>query len=199
MSHERHVDSNHLQLQYLLNSLFRGTTKKHKSSPLLAICEGNRVTRGQWYRKSFFAMTSSYAAMYVEQVQNVWKRTGPRINIKTVFPDVVISVITIRWSWDRLIFIMGSLYWQEGSFILGRPSGTFVNILHHGSLVRYVKLRVRMRRECRERFSLSSGFRWSRRRWKTFPVFPAHTQSAILRIWQEAHLQLFTTQEYHGT
>ena len=32
--------------------------------------------------------------------------------------------------------------------------------------------------------SLTSGFLWSRRRGKTFPV---HAQPAILRIWQEAH------------
>ena len=31
--------------------------------------------------------------------------------------------------------------------------------------------------------SLTSGFLWKRRRRKTFPVFPAHAQPAILRIW----------------
>ena len=32
--------------------------------------------------------------------------TGPRLNIKTVFPDMVIPIIKIRQSWDNLIFIM---------------------------------------------------------------------------------------------
>ena len=33
-------------------------------------------------------------------------RTGPRLNIKGVFPGMGISIIKIRRSWDRLIFIM---------------------------------------------------------------------------------------------
>ena len=33
--------------------------------------------------------------------------TGSCLNIKTVFPDMGISVIKIRWSQDHLIFIMG--------------------------------------------------------------------------------------------
>ena len=37
--------------------------------------------------------------------------------------------------------------------------------------------------------SLTSGFLWNRRWGKTFPAFPAHAQPAILRIWQEAHIQ----------
>ena len=70
-----------------------------------------------------------------------------------------------------------------------------------------------MRRECRERFpppprfsdpdmhpgtcvthvpwcmsgSLTSSFLKKSVAGKTFPAFPAHAQSAILRIWQEAH------------
>ena len=35
--------------------------------------------------------------------------------------------------------------------------------------------------------SLTIGFLWSRRWGKTFAVFPAHAQPAILRIWQEVH------------
>ena len=35
------------------------------------------------------------------------KDTGPHVNIKMVFPDMGISIIKIRRSWDRLIFIMG--------------------------------------------------------------------------------------------
>ena len=38
---------------------------------------------------------------------------------------------------------------------------------------------------------LPSSFLWSRRRGKTFPVFPAHAQPAMLRIWQEAHEHLY--------
>ena len=83
------------------------------------------------------------------------------------------------------------------------------NEYEHGPLARYAKLRVRMRRECRERFppspqvsdpdmhhgtcgthvlwcmpgSLTIGFLWNWRQGKTFPAFPAHAQPAILRIW----------------
>ena len=32
---------------------------------------------------------------------------GLRLNIKTVFPGMGVSIINIRRSWDRLIFIMG--------------------------------------------------------------------------------------------
>ena len=36
-----------------------------------------------------------------------------------------ITIINLRRSWDRLIFIIGSLYWQDDIFILRRvPSGT---------------------------------------------------------------------------
>ena len=31
----------------------------------------------------------------------------PRLNIKTVFPGMGISIIKVRWSWDHLIIIMG--------------------------------------------------------------------------------------------
>ena len=35
--------------------------------------------------------------------------TGPRLKIKKVFPSIGISMIKTRLSWDRLIFIMGTL------------------------------------------------------------------------------------------
>ena len=35
--------------------------------------------------------------------------------------------------------------------------------------------------------SLTSGFLWSRRRGETFPTFPAHAWSAVLRIWTKTH------------
>ena len=35
-----------------------------------------------------------------------WK-AWPRLNIKMIFPGVVISIIKIRRSWDHLIFMMG--------------------------------------------------------------------------------------------
>ena len=79
----------------------------------------------------------------------------------------------------------------------------------NGPLARYMKSRVRMRRECPGTFSppprvsdpdmhhgtcvmhvllympgsLISGFLWSQRRGKTIPAFPAHAQAASLRIW----------------
>ena len=51
--------------------------------------------------------------------------------------------------------------------------------MHHGTCVTHVPW-------CMQG-SLSNDFLWSRRRGKTFPAFPAHAQTAILRIWQEAH------------
>ena len=63
-------------------------------------------------------------------------RSGPRLNIKNVFPGVGISIIKIRRSWDRLILIMGipilvrwHLYtgmgpwqlWDHLMFIMGIP------------------------------------------------------------------------------
>ena len=40
-----------------------------------------------------------------------WLQSRPRLNIKTVFPGVGIPIIKMRRSSDRLIFIMGILYW----------------------------------------------------------------------------------------
>ena len=39
--------------------------------------------------------------------QNYWQPRGPFLNIKTVFTSMGISIIKIRWSWYRLIFIKG--------------------------------------------------------------------------------------------
>ena len=47
--------------------------------------------------------------------------------------------------------------------------------MHHGTCVTHVPW-------CMPG-SLTSGFLWNRRRGKTFPAFPAHAQTAILRIW----------------
>ena len=51
--------------------------------------------------------------------------------------------------------------------------------MHHGTCVTHVPW-------CMPG-SLTNYFLWSRRRGKTFPAFPAHAQTAILRIGQEAH------------
>ena len=51
--------------------------------------------------------------------------------------------------------------------------------MHHGTCVTHVPW-------CMPG-SLINDFPWSRRRGKTFPAFPVHAQTAILRIWQEAH------------
>ena len=53
--------------------------------------------------------------------------------------------------------------------------------MHHGTCVTHVPW-------CMSG-SLTSSFLWSRPRGKTFPAFPAHAQPAILRIWQEAHVE----------
>ena len=62
---ECHDITDHCQLPYLFNSLFRLTTKKHSSSALLALCVGKPlvaqwfpITMGQSCRKHFKVMTS---------------------------------------------------------------------------------------------------------------------------------------------
>ena len=49
----------------------------------------------------------------------------PRVglNVKTVFPGQGISIIKIRWSWDRLIFIMGIPWHRNTVFTLRRALG----------------------------------------------------------------------------
>ena len=47
--------------------------------------------------------------------------------------------------------------------------------MHHGTCVTHVPWCLPG--------SLTSSYRWSRRRGKTFPAFPAHAQPAIVRIW----------------
>ena len=51
--------------------------------------------------------------------------------------------------------------------------------MHHGTCVTHVPW-------CMPG-SLTSRFLWSRWQGKTLPVFPAHAQPAMLRIWQDAH------------
>ena len=63
--------------------------------------------------------------------------------------------------------------------------------LHHGTCVTHVPW-------CMPG-SLTSGFLWHRRRGKTFPVFPAHAQPAILHIWSEARGCIGQVQEWKIT
>ena len=80
---------------------------------------------------------------------------------------------------------------------------------YHGPLTIYVKLRLRMRRECRERFSRHRRQRkplvndlgmhhgtcvthvpWrmsGSRAGEKLPAFPAHVQPVLLRTWKKAH------------
>ena len=51
--------------------------------------------------------------------------------------------------------------------------------MHHGTCVTHVPW-------CMPG-SLTIGFLWSRRRGETFPTFPAHARSAVLRFWPETH------------
>ena len=46
---------------------------------------------------------------------------GPRLNIKTVFLCIGISMIKIRRSWDRLIFIMGIPILVRWHLYIGSP------------------------------------------------------------------------------
>ena len=51
---------------------------------------------------------SMCSIQYDIMLHHVIQRTPvPSLNIKMVFPSMGISIIVIRWSWDRLIFIMG--------------------------------------------------------------------------------------------
>ena len=94
-------------------------------------------------------------------------------------------------SWHDVIMELGvcvSITWAScqirkiaGAHAPGMP-GTFSPSLqasdpdmHHGTCVTHVPWCMLG--------SLTSGFLWNRRRGKTFPAFPAHTQPAILRIW----------------
>ena len=54
---------------------------------------------------------------------------GPRLNIKTVFPGMVISIVKIRRSWDRLIFIMGIFFIsvRRHLYIVTDSRGPFTN------------------------------------------------------------------------
>ena len=86
-----------------------------------------------------------------------------------------------------------------------------VTKIMHGPLTRYVKLRLRLACFHRHRLQrkplvsdpgMHDGTCVTHVPWcmtgsvthgcgKTFPAFQVHAQSAILRIWQEAHLQSF--------
>ena len=54
---------------------------------------------------------------------------GPRVNIKKVFPSMGIPMLKKRRPWGRLIFNMGSLYWQDDIAILRRIPGHYVHQL----------------------------------------------------------------------
>ena len=49
--------------------------------------------------------------------------TGPRLNVKTVFPMYGIPMSKIRRSWDRLIFNMGILILARRHLYIETPSG----------------------------------------------------------------------------
>ena len=50
--------------------------------------------------------TPTPSAMTLTRCRDWPKDTGPNLNLKTVFLDIMISIIQIRRSQDRLIFIM---------------------------------------------------------------------------------------------
>ena len=102
-------------------------------------------------------------------------------------------------------------YWSN-AFNRHRSDGLCIWVCMHGPLTRYVKLWVahargmpgtfprhrglaiptcitaRAWRTCRDAcWDASQGFPLKLVAGKPFPVFPAHAQRAILRIWQEAH------------
>ena len=56
-------------------------------------------------------------------------RCGPASIQRQSF-QVWMSIVKIRRSWDSLIFIMESLYWEDGIFILKWPLDTYGCLMH---------------------------------------------------------------------
>ena len=77
---------------------------------------------------------------------------------------------TVGSQWVDLYLWM--IWYMKLIFFVQQEFGTRGCSSLHGPLTRYVKLQV-------AHVSGMTG--------KTFPAFPAHAQTAILRIWQEAH------------
>ena len=59
-----------------------------------------------WFIKIWSAIL--YDVICVKHLhEELCKKAGPRLNKKTVFPVISISIIKIRWSWDCVTFMMG--------------------------------------------------------------------------------------------
>ena len=73
------------------------------------------------------------------------KRSGPRLNIKTVFPGMGIPMLKIRWSQDLLIFNMGILILvRRHLFIEMAPSWYFAdNIWNCSSVKKFCILKIK--------------------------------------------------------
>ena len=68
-----------------------------------------------------------------DPIDTLYIYTGPRLNIKNVFRWVVIPVIKIRRSLDRLIFIMESIYRQDSIFRLRQVMSNCTAFISNGS------------------------------------------------------------------
>ena len=54
-----------------------------------------------------------FCSDYIDNLSWIHKNyiSFPYFNIKSIFSDIGIPIVNITWSWDQLMFIMGSLYW----------------------------------------------------------------------------------------
>ena len=80
--------------------------------PLVGLCLSTQYRKGKFTMGhvtlvAITGITILVPYLKVKSLQLIW-RSGTCLNIKTVFTGIGISIIKIRWSWDRLIFIMGT-------------------------------------------------------------------------------------------
>ena len=169
------------QITSLTQSFIQTQSKKTSKLRVTGLCVGNSPdrwiprTKGQLRGKCFHLMTSSCATQFGHCSVNWvgWVRKFGCI----IQPDVVYIFKYLRevlWTSCQIREIAGAhAPGMPGTF---SPSPQVSNPdMHHGTCVTHVPW-------CMPG-SLTSGFIWNRRRGKTFPVFPAHAQPAILRIW----------------
>ena len=70
----------------------------------------------------------------MQWLQMIWRleEPRPRLNIKTAFPGMWISLLKMRRSCDRLIFIMGIPIPQNAIFTLKCPMASGAKVLTYG-------------------------------------------------------------------
>ena len=103
----RHHDkSSNMWLQDSIQAFKRGG---HHHSPIMA--------HGRFHNEAVTAHSPAHACH--------WWRSGPRLNIKTDFPDMGILMLKIRRSWDRIIFNMGIPILVRQHLYIETPPGDY--------------------------------------------------------------------------